>query len=638
MFESILNYGLDTLLPLKSKLNISNDPPWISQSLKKLIQHRQNALARGNETLFKSLRNQVNRERKLCRSKFYSSKVEYLKSCSSAEWWKETKKLSGISPQVRVDPISLLRNLNCGSESKSIQLEDLANTINKTFLEPTKDFEALRPETGGDDVPIENTQPYHVSETSVSKKLAALIKTKVTGSDGIPAWLLKENSDILGAPISDILNCSYQEASLPQSWKCADIIPIPKQKPVQSVNRDLRPISLTPIISKVVEYYIVDEFVKPAVLRKVDPNQYGAIPRSSPVFALLSMIHKWNAATDGTGATVRVVLFDFKKAFDLVDHHLLLSKLNTYDLPQWVFKWIKDFFTGRKQRVKLNQNSYSDWEDISAGVPQGTKLGPWLFIIIINDREINDSNIWKFVDDITFDETVRKNEESNIQTIVDDLSKQISEAKFKLNETKCKELRIGFCKPRAMFDPITVNGKSLEVVDSAKILGLSISSNLKWNNHIDQIISKARKRLYSLSQLKRANVGMKELVLFFTTCIRPILEYASPVFHNSLTNYLSQDLERIQKRALRIILPWTSYEEALQSTGLERLSHRRDILSNKLFDAIITDDNHKLFTLLPPCNETVNMTLRSSHRFNVTFQTNRFKNSFIIHNALNYSM
>ena len=94
-----------------------------------------------------------------------------------------------------------------------------------------------------------------------------------------------------------------------------------------------------------------------------------------------------------------------------------------------------------------------------------------------------------------------------------------------------------------MFDPITVNGKSLEVVDSAKILGLSISSNLKWNNHIDQIISKARKRLYSLSQLKKANVGMKELVLFFTTCIRPILEYASPVFHNSLTNYLSQDLE-----------------------------------------------------------------------------------------------
>jgi hypothetical protein len=94
------------------------------------------------------------------------------------------------------------------------------------------------------------------------------------------------------------------------------------------------------------EDYIVNEFVKPAVLCRVDPNQYGAIPRPSLVFDLLSMIHKWNAATDGTGATL------------------------VYDLPQWVFKWIRDFLTDRKQRVKLNQNSYSDWADISAGVPQ----------------------------------------------------------------------------------------------------------------------------------------------------------------------------------------------------------------------------------------------------------------------------
>jgi hypothetical protein len=190
-----------------------------------------------------------------------------------------------------------------------------------------------------------------------------------------------------------------------------------------------------------------------------------------------------------------------------------------------------------------------------------------------------------------------------------------------------------------MFDPIIVNGEMLEVVDSAKILGLTVSNNLKWNNHIDRIISKARKRLYFLSQLKRARVGTKEIVLFFTTCIRPILEYESPVFHNGLTNYLSQDLERIQKRALRIILLWVSYEDALQSTGLRRLSHQRDGLSDKLFEEIVTDDSHKLYNLLPPRirNETVNMTLRSSHRFNVAFQTNRVKNSFIIQNALNYS-
>ena len=264
-------------------------------------------------------------------------------------------------------------------------------------------------------------------------------------------------------------------------------------------------------------------------------------------------------------------------------------------------------------------------------MPQGTKLGPWLFIIMINDLRVNNSNIWKFVDDTTLDEIVRKNGRSNIQTSIDDLAIQISD-----DETKCKELRIGFCKQKANFDPIRVNGENLEVVDKAKILGLGVSNNLKWNDHIAQIISKGQKCLYFLSQLKRARVGTKELVLFYTTCIRPVLEYASPVFQKSLTTYLDQDLERIQKRALRIILPWVSYEDALQTTGLQRLSDRRDNLSQKLLQEIVTDSSHKLYNLLPTRNETVNMTLRSSHRFNLTLQTKRFKDSFIVHNALNY--
>jgi hypothetical protein len=166
--------------------------------------------------------------------------------------------------------------LDCGSENNPTELEDLANMINKTFLEPTKHF-ALLPETG-DDIPIENIRPYHVSEMSVSKKLVNLITTKATGPDSIPAWLLKENSDILGAPISEILNSSYQETSLPQSWKWAHIVPIPKQKPVQEVK--MRPISLTPIIYKVAENYIVDKFVKPAVLRR--PESIWCDPKIKP--------------------------------------------------------------------------------------------------------------------------------------------------------------------------------------------------------------------------------------------------------------------------------------------------------------------------------------------------------------------
>ncbi|KAL9951259.1 hypothetical protein ACROYT_G043895 [Oculina patagonica] len=129
--------------------------------------------------------------------------------------------------------------------------------------------------------------------------------SKASGPDNMPAWLLKENADLLALVVTDILNCSYKEAKLPHSWKHADITPIPKQIPVQDANKHLRPISLTPILSKLAEEFIVDRYIKPAVLAKVDPRQFGTVPSSSTTEALISMIHEWNSATDGDGATVR---------------------------------------------------------------------------------------------------------------------------------------------------------------------------------------------------------------------------------------------------------------------------------------------------------------------------------------------
>ena len=114
--------------------------------------------------------------------------------------------------------------------------------------------------------------------------------------------------------VIDVSNCSYSEARLPQSWKEADIAPVPKQIPADDVNKHLRPISLTPVLSKLTE---VDRYVKPAVLSKVDPRQFGT----------------WNSATDGYGAAVRVLLFEFKKAFDLIDHPILVGKLCSCDIP-----------------------------------------------------------------------------------------------------------------------------------------------------------------------------------------------------------------------------------------------------------------------------------------------------------------
>ena len=127
---------------------------------------------------------------------------------------------------------------------------------------------------------------------------------------------------------------SYREGRLSPSWKEVDIVPVPKQKPVKDVNKHLRPISLTPISSKVAEEFVVEEHVKPAMLKKIGANQFGCVPKSSTTHALIIMMHAWTKHTDGNGATVRVVLFDYRKAFDLIDHAILAGNLMALNIPQ----------------------------------------------------------------------------------------------------------------------------------------------------------------------------------------------------------------------------------------------------------------------------------------------------------------
>ena len=213
--------------------------------------------------------------------------------------------------------------------------------------------------------------------------------------------------------------------------------------------KHLRPISVTCCLSKLAEEFVIEKFVAPAILKCIDPDQSGGIPRSSSTIALISMLHNWAEATDGTGNSVRVLLVDYRKAFDLIDHSILINKIRQLPIPIYIINWLISFLCGRKQRVKLARDCVSEWGNVPSGVPQGTNLGPWLFILTINDLKlIMDLTHWKYIDDTTVSETIPRNGTSQIQSGANELEMWNLQNNFQLNVQKCKELLFQFHRNR----------------------------------------------------------------------------------------------------------------------------------------------------------------------------------------------
>ena len=299
------------------------------------------------------------------KTRYFKNKIMQCGKSDNWQWWKEVKRLAGMNNTNQVS--SILHN-DCLLEGV-----ELANHINNCFIQATANIRELSVQPTITEVP----DKYRVTVDEVRLELSRVNPRKATGPDNFLNWILKDFSDILSLPLCSIFNASIEEAYLSTIWKSADVIPSPKTTPVKDAATDLRPISLTPVMSKIGESFIY-KWLLEAIEDRIDPNQFGAIKNSCTTDALMFMIHKWFQALDGTGSLVRVCLLDFSKAFDKIDHNVLINKLRDMNIHTVLVNWIIAFLSGRFQRVKLG-GCTSCWIDVKAGVPQGTKLGPLLF-------------------------------------------------------------------------------------------------------------------------------------------------------------------------------------------------------------------------------------------------------------------
>ena len=226
---------------------------------------------------------------------------------------------------------------------------------------------------------------------------------------------------------------------MPTVWKQANIVAIPKSKPPKLIEQDLRPISLTPTLSKIFES-LIGRWMLEKIGDKFDKNQFGALKGRSTTHALVDIVHKWHKAVDDK-KSVRIVFVDYAKAFDHVDHPTVMTKLSAIGVPPIVLRWLHSFLTDRQQRVMIN-GIFSDWASPNGGMPQGTWLGPYVFLTLINDLS-SAMDLHKFVDDCTLSEIVDKHETSAMQREMDSLVKWSETNHMNINGKKTKEMLLG---------------------------------------------------------------------------------------------------------------------------------------------------------------------------------------------------
>jgi retron-type reverse transcriptase len=369
----------------------------------------------------------------------------------------------------------------------------------------------------------------------------------------------------LSSPVALIFNASIQERTVPNAWKVADSISIRKINPLKDIEKDLGPISLTSVLSKTMERFVA-KWIMSQIRQLIDLNQFGSLAGLSTTHALLSLVHLLYKVTDQRDQCVRVLLLDFSKAFDRINHNILRTKMKDMAIDPTLIEWVRSFLTNRRVRIG---NSTSNYQQVNGGVPQGTVLGPILFMIMINDLLKEWESRWKYLDDTTLSETVAVNDQSVLKITLDGIYSWCEENDMVLNARKCKEILICFWKKKHNFQQLTVNDYPVEQVKSAKLFGLILSSDLKWNEHVVYIVKKSSRRLYILRLLKRAKADTKRLITVYISCIRAILEYCNQIWHFNIQEYLSKDIEKIQHRALEIIHPSLSYYDALWSVTFQ---------------------------------------------------------------------
>ena len=447
------------------------------------------------------------------------------------------------------------------------------------------------------------------------------LKRKASGPDGTPYWVFKQFPYVFSDAISMIFNRSFKTGCVPLCFKKADVTPIPKRSNPSELSH-FRPISLLPTLSKVLEKLFLRKCLLPHISSQLHKSQFAYRPGAGGgcCSALTLIQHKILNFLDHDSGAVRLMAVDFAKAFEKVTHVSIINACVDLQVPDNTISWTLNFLSDRWQRVRVESEA-SSWKACPSGVPQGSVLGPILFTMVMDSLQPLSENtaVVKYADDVTFLHFVRSSSEDKLQSEWNHLTEWSEAHNLPLNTSKSRVMNVITRKNLTLCPIFYDSFSSLEEVNDLPLLGLTLSSDLKWNVHVNNIVKKASKRFFVLYNLKRANSPPHIMWSVYCSVIRSCLLYAYPAFCN-LPLYLKDKLHRVEKRALRIMAPCNLNSPTSIFEAGDRLCHG-------MFCAILSRKGHPLRELFDERDPGVT---RAGQILKPPFaRTKRFKESFI---------